>query len=225
MLSLLLVGLISNVIGYSQLNLEMYGSYIHNLNKDFKNNTQGIGMRFEWGQDNADWTKYIGVAYCFPMHATSEIEARAFDNFTTPSTVNVVAKYSQPMVRLEFGGRLYFAGDASGFEGFNGYLNGGAEVVYIQNRPTYSAYDQDKYTLGFTDDSDVNPDGTEKFGLNLGLTFGFGLEKNIGPGNIFLQGAIGVPVLTKNQTSSDIADFTPIPLNVNLGYKIPLGTN
>jgi hypothetical protein len=222
-ISILIISIFSSTWSYGQSNLELYGSYIHNLNKDYKNNTQGVGLRFEWGRGNESVTKYIGLAYGFPMHVTSELEARAYDNFTSPSTVNVTAKYSQPMVRLEGGGKLYLSGSGSSFEGLNSYLNGGAEVLYIQNKPTYSEYDKDNYTLGFTDESDVNPDGSEKFGLNLHITFGFGIEKTVGSGNLFLQCAISLPALHGNEPATDVQDFTPIPLNVNLGYKLPIG--
>lgn len=207
---------------YSQSSLSFYGSYIHNLRNGFKNNTQGIGARFEWGKEAATLTKYVGLSYGFPFHLTLDLEARAFDNFTSPQTVAVTGKYSQPMVRLETGGNLYLVGDPSGLESVNWYLNGGIELLYINNKPTYLDYDKEKYTLGFSDDSDVNPDGSEKFGLNFQLAVGTCLEKNIGGGSVFLQTAISVPVYSSAQTSGDIPYFVPSPLSVNIGYKIPL---
>jgi hypothetical protein len=157
------------------------------------------------------------------MYATDELEAQAYSNWTSPSSVPVTARYKQPMMRLETGGKWYISGDAENFEGLNWYVNGGVEVVYIKNDPTYSYYDKDNYTLGYTDDSDVNPDGTDKFGLNLHLAAGTGIEKNLGIGNLFIQATISFPVLHSNSTPDDVESFTPIPLNLNLGYKIPLG--
>jgi hypothetical protein len=187
---------------FGQVNLQLYGSYIRSLNPDYSNTTQGIGVRFEFGRQDASLTKYVGFAYCFPMHPTDELEAQAYSNWTSPSSVPVSARYNQPMLRLETGGRLYISGDAENFEGFNWWLNGGIEVVYVKNQPTYSEYDKENYTLGFSDESDVNPDGSDKFGLNLHLCVGTGIEKNLGIGNIFLQAAISFPAVTSSNSSS-----------------------
>ena len=85
----------------------------------------------------------------------------------------------------------------------------------------YASYDQDLYSLGFSQTSDVNEDGTDKFALNLMLALGAGIEKNIGPGNIFLHVAIALPVI-QSSMNSDIEDFAPLPLNFNAGYKFSL---
>ncbi|MBO9684541.1 MAG: hypothetical protein J7502_18050 [Flavisolibacter sp.] len=222
-ISFCLFAILYTTCSFSQTNLEAYGSFIRNFTDGYNNSTQGIGIRIEFGREDAFLTKYFGLAYTFPMYPTDVIEAHAFDNWTTPSYVNVTARYKQSMVRLEGGGKYYLSGDASTFEGVNWYLNGGAEVIYITNTPTYSYYDKENYTLGYTDDSDVNPDGTEKFGLNLHLSVGTGVEKNLGPGNIFCQAGFAFPVVRTNQQAGGIESFTPLPLNLNLGYKIPLG--
>jgi len=85
----------------------------------------------------------------------------------------------------------------------------------------YASYDQDLYTLGYTQTSDVNEGESDRFALNLMLALGAGVEKNIGPGNIFLHVAIALPVI-QNGMNSDIDDFVPLPLNFNAGYKFSL---
>lgn len=210
---------------YSQVNLQVYGSFVRNLNPDYRTNTKGGGIRFEIAKPESSITKYFGAAYNLPMYTLATLEAQAMSSATDPSHVNVTARYKQAMIRLEGGGAYYLAGEGANFDGFNWSLHGGVEAVFIQNKPTYSHYDKEKYTLGYTDDSDVNPDGTGKFDIHLFLTAGTGVEKNLGYGNIFLQAAIAFPVTNVggSNVASGLEDFTPIPLNINLGYKIPLG--
>jgi hypothetical protein len=210
---------------FSQVNLMGYGSFVRNLNPDYRGNTYGGGIRFEFAK-NETFTKYAGFAYDVPMYSTEEIEAQAYSSWTTPSSQTVTARYSRPMMRFEFGANYYLSGDATSFEGLNWYLTVGAEIIYIGNKPTYSSYDKENYTLGYTDNSDVNEDGSEKYGLHLFLMGGTGIEKTLGPGNIFLQATIGLPAtnIGSSNVSSSIEDFTPIPLNINIGYKISLGS-
>ena len=73
------------------------------------------------------------------------------------------------------------------------------------------------------ENSGINPDGTDKYGLDLHISLGTGIEIGTGPGNIVLHGSITLPTLASGQTGADLDSFTPIPLNVNLGYKILLG--
>ena len=209
---------------FTQSNLQVYSSYVKNLNKDYKGNTFGLGFRIEFGKDDATLTKYAGFAYNAPIitHATNQ--AIAYSSLTDPYSIDVATVYKIPSYRAEFGGRFYFVGSAHNYDGINVFGNGGAEVIFAPNKPKYESYDKDLYNLGYTEGSDVNEDGTEKFALNLMLVFGAGIEKNIGPGNIFLHAAIALPVTTNGNSdiSSRIEDFTPLPLNINLGYKIPL---
>ena len=205
----------------SQTNMQVFGSYVKNLNKDYKGLTYGVGIRFEFGKDDAFFNKYIGFAYNGPITTHAINEARAYSSLTDPQTIDVPTVYKIPAYRLEGGGRLYFSGSAHNYDGMNAFLNCGAEVIFAPNHPEYTSYDQELYTLGYTQTSDVNEDGTDKFALNLMLALGAGIEKNFGPGNIFLHVAIALPVI-QNGTNSDIEDFVPVPLNFNAGYKFSL---
>jgi hypothetical protein len=209
---------------FSQTNIQAYGSFIRNLNPDFGGNTQGAGFRFEFGKDESSVSYYAGLAYALPISTKKELEARAYSNFTSPSTVEVTGLYKLPMYRLEGGARYYITGEAHNYEGINFYLNLGAEVIAVPNKPKYSYYDKEYYTLGFTPESDVNEDGTEKLALNIMLAGGAGIEKNIGPGNLFAQITLAFPATQNGNSdiSSSLEEFTPIPLNFNIGYKISL---
>jgi len=204
----------------SQTNMQVFGSYVKNLNKDYSGSTYGVGIRFELGKDDAFFNKYIGFAYNGAITTHAINEAHAYSSLTDPQTIDVPTVYKIPTYRLEGGGRLYFSGSAHNYGGVNAFLNAGAEVIFAPNHPEYASYDQDLYTLGFTQTSDVNEDGTDKFALNLMLALGAGIEKNIGPGNIFMHVAIALPVI--QNSNSDIEGFTPLPLNFNLGYKFSL---
>lgn len=210
---------------HAQSNLEAYAGYVKNLNKNFKASAPGFGFRFEWGNSEARFTKYAGIGFALPMKATDAVEARAFSNQTSPSYVPVDASYSQSMYRLELGARYYFVGNAFFEEGFNWYVNGAAELIYMNNKPTYSQYDKSKYTLGYTDDSSVNPDGTDKKDINFHIGLGTGFEKQAGPGFVVLQAAISFPATTVNSqdVSDNLTSMTPIPVFFNIGYKFPLG--
>ena len=167
---------------------------------------------------------YAGLAYASPISTKQEIEARAYSNFTEPSTVQVTGLYKLPMYRLEGGIRYYITGEANNYDGINFYLNLGAEVMFVPNKPKYSYFNKQDYTLGYTPDSDVNEDGTEKFALNLMLAAGTGVEKKLGPGNLFAHITLAFPATQNGNSdiSSSLEEFTPIPLNFNIGYKIPL---
>lgn len=221
--------LLTTVMGlssFAQLNLEAYGSYVRNFNPDFKNTTKGGGLRLEFGKEDAALTKFVGIAYNLPMYSLAPIEAQAFSNRTEPSWYPVTARYKQPMMRAEFGGRWYITGEAENFEGINWYAQGSVEVIFIRNKPEYSYYDKELYSLGYSPDSDVNEDGTSKFDANFYLAVGTGIEKNLGIGNVFLQAAFAFPAFSPNASgSANIENFAPIPLNINLGYKVPLRKN
>jgi len=215
------------VPAFSQVNLQFFGSYVRNLNKNSKGNTSGGGVRVEFGDDEKAMHTYIGFAYNRPIVRHETLEARAYSNFTTPETIPVEAVYKIPNYRLEFGTRYYLTGSAHNYESINIFIHIGAEVNVAPNKPTYESFDRDLYTLGYTSDSDVNEDGTEKVAINLMLSPGVGIEKNLGPGNIFAHITISVPV-TQNggsDISASIEDFTPLPLNFNIGYKIPLSSS
>ena len=47
--------------------------------------------------------------------------------------------------------------------------------------------------LGYTDDSDFNKDVSYKFGLNLFISLGPGVEKTVGTGKAFLQSTVAFP--------------------------------
>lgn len=212
---------------FSQVNVQFFGSYVRNLNKNYKGNTFGGGVRVEFGDDERAFHTYVGFAYNRPILRRETLEARAYSNFTTPETIPVEAVYKIPNYRLEFGSRYYLTGSAHNYEGINIFLNIGAEVNVAPNKPKYESFDRDLYTLGYTSTSDVNEDGTEKVAINLMLAPGFGIEKTLGPGNIIAHITIAVPV-TQNggsDISASIEDFTPLPLNFNIGYKIPLGSS
>jgi hypothetical protein len=212
---------------FSQVNLQLFGSYVENLNKNSKGNTYGGGIRIEFGRDDATLSTYAGFAYNSPIVRHETLEARAYSNFTTPETIPVEAVYKIPNYRLEFGSRYYISGSPHNYESVNFFINVGVEVNVAPNKPTYESFDRDLYTLGFTEGSDVNEDGTDKVAINLMLAPGIGIEKNLGPGNIFAHIAIALPV-TQNggsDLSSAIEDFTPLPLNFNIGYKISLSSS
>lgn len=224
---LLITLFVSSFYCFSQVNLEPYASYIRNNNNEFRATTQGIGFRVELGRDDGWVTKYFGVAYAFPMYPTVKWEAHAYDSWTDPSFVDVTARYKQSMVRLEAGCKLYPIGRADKFKGFNWYFNAGLEGNYTTNKATYSYFDQEKYNLGFMENGGNNPDGTDKYALNIYCDLGSGMEIGIGPGNIFVHGSIAIPGMqsfkSSSGTSSDIESFAPVPININVGYKIPLG--
>lgn len=211
---------------YSQVNIQPYISYIRNLNPDYKANTYGGGIRFEFGRSGSTLSTYAGFSYDLAIKKTMEIEARAFNSSTSPTTIPVIAHYSLPMYRLEGGSRYYFTGEQHNYEGVNFYANFGVELIVTPNKPVYSDFDRSLYGLGFSTTSDVNEDGTEKVAINLMLAGGFGIEKNIGGGNLFMQLCIAFPATNSgnNDISSSIASFTPIPVTLNLGIKLPLGS-
>lgn len=211
---------------YSQVNIQPYVSYVRNLNPDYKANTYGGGIRFEFGRSESTFSYYAGFGYNLAIKKTAELEARAYSNFTSPETVPVTAKYSLPMYRLEGGSRFYFAGEQHNYEGFNFYANLGAEVIVTPNKPVYSDFDRSLYGLGFSTTSDVNEDGTEKVAINLMLAGGLGIEKNVGMVNIFMQLGIAFPATRSGNSdiSSSIESFTPIPVNLNFGIKLPISS-
>jgi len=221
----ILIGIKGSI--FSQVNLQVFGSYVKNLNKDYKGTTYGGGIRIEFGREDATLNTYAGFAYTRPIITRITQEARAYSNFTSPQTIDVETVYKIPNYRAEFGSRYYLTGSAHNYESINTFINVGAEIIFAPNKPKYESYDKDLYTLGYTSDSDVNEDGTEKFALSLMIAIGGGVEKNAGPGNIFLHVAIALPVTRNGNTdiSSSIVDFTPLPLNFNIGYKFPLGSS
>jgi hypothetical protein len=207
---------------YSQVNLQVYGSYVRNLNPDFKGKAYGTGLRLEFGEEESSLSYYAGLHYTAPISTKHEVEARAYSSATEPSYVPVTALYKLPIYRLEGGMRYYFAGEPTAYDRFNFYANLGVEVSAVPNKPTYSYFDRELYTLGWSADSDVNEEGSEKLGLNFNLAAGAGIEKNLGPGNLFLHITIAIPAFASGDDGSDIASFTPLPAGLNLGYKIPL---
>jgi hypothetical protein len=213
------LAILFSVPSFSQTNFSAYGSFIRNLNKNYKANTYGAGIRFEFAK-NPSWTSSLGLAYALPMHTTYMLEARAMSNQTTPQTVNVTGNYTQPMYRLEYSTHIYLGGDALNRKGFSYYLKLGVEAIYVGNKATYSDFDRNLYGLGYTKESDVNEDGSDKFDVNPCASFGLGLEKSIGFGSFFLQTNIALPA-SNGSGDSEIADFAPKPFNINIGYKIP----
>jgi hypothetical protein len=222
----LVLALITKTGLFAQLNIQPYGSFVRNLNREYKLDTYGFGLQLEL-TDASNFGYYLGLAYALPMKTTKQIEARAFCNCTEPSTVDVVALYTLAMYRSEAGVRYYVIGEPDNYSGFNAYVNMALGAILTTNKPAYSYYDKEKYGLGYTSDSDVNEDGSEKLALNPILTAGLGIEKNLGIGNILGQLNIAVPASQAGEhgTSSGIEPFTPIPVNINVGYKISLGGN
>lgn len=208
----------------AQVNLQLSGNFVRNFNPDSKSNSFGGGLNIEFA-GNQTFTKYVGISYILPTTFTEEIEASAFSNLTEPYYIPVTATYKRPMFRIDGGINYYLAGEANNTEGFNWFIGGGAAIIYTGNKVSYSSFDRTEYTLGYSSDSDVNEDGSEKFGLNVMLALGTGIEKNIGIGNLVLQANFAFPVTRVN--NSDVTEmlqsFTPIPLTVSLGYKFPLG--
>ena len=215
----------ASLYGFSQVDLEPYGSYINNTNGTFPAKTRGIGFRVALGRDDRWVTRYFGVAYSFPMSSQLNWEAQAIDTGTDPSSVDVTASYKQSMVRLEAGCKLYPVGRANKFTGVNWYFNLGLEGIYCSNKPTYSYYDETKYALGYAPDSGANPDGTDKYSLGLDFHIGSGVEVGLGRGNIFVQGMIAIPGLRQSsaRAEGEYESVVPLPKNINVGYKIPLG--
>ena len=210
---------------HSQFNLQPYGSFVRNMNRYFKGNTFGGGIRAEFGDEGSRISKYFGLGYNIPIKTTYELEAEAYSSFTSPDYVPVTATYSQPMYRAESGIRYYIAGESQNFEGINVFANVGAELIVTLNKPTYSDFDRENYTLGFS--GDVNEDGSEKVAINAMIAAGLGIEKNIGTFNLFLHAGIALPAtqLGNSDISENIESFSPTPLNVSLGIKIPIGNN
>jgi hypothetical protein len=206
----------------SQVNLQVYGSYVRNLNPDFKGKAYGTGLRLEFGEQESSLSYYAGLHYTSAISTKHEVEARAYSSATEPSYVPVTALYKLPIYRLEGGMRYYFAGEPQAYDRVNFYANLGVEVSAVSNKPEYSYFDRELYTLGWSSDSDVNEDGSEKLGLNLNIAAGAGIEKNLGPGNLFLHMTIAIPAFAQGDDGSDLASFTPVPAGLNLGYKISL---
>jgi hypothetical protein len=207
----------------AQVNVQTYGSFVKNLNPDYKGKAFGAGLRFEFGGEESQVSYYAGLHYTAPITTKEELYAQAMSNMTDPSSVPVTASYKLPIYRLDGGIRYYITGGPAEYQAVNFYLNGGVELCFVPNKPTYSEFDRELYTLGYSPESDVNEDGTEKRAINLALAIGTGVEKKAGPGNVFLQVALAFPAFAQGDDGSDLAAFTPIPLNVNLGYKIPFG--
>ena len=203
---------------YSQMNLQIKGSYIRNLEKENAGNTFGTGFTLEFGGSRKALNLYTGASYNFPLSIDKNFTARAYDNFTDPSTIDVAGRHTLTYYRIELGNRFYFLGEADNYEGANIYVNLGGELLFVTNKASYQEFDRDLYTLGST--GDVNEDGSNKFATNLMFVVGAGIERNLGPGNIFLNVGIAIPA---PQTSDDITSIAPIPLNFNLGYKIFFG--
>jgi hypothetical protein len=222
---LILAGIKSSI--FSQVNVQAFASYVINLNKDYKGTTYGGGVRMEFGKEDATINTYIGLAYTRPIITRINQEARAYSNFTSPQTVDVETVYKIPNYRVEFGTRYYLSGSAHNYESANVFLNVGAEVLLAPNKPKYESFDMDLYTLGFSEGSDVNVDGSEKLALSLMIAIGAGFEKNLGLGNVFLHTTFALPATRNGNSdiSSSIVDFTPLPLNFNIGYKFPLGSS
>lgn len=215
--------LFTSIVSYSQVNLHTYGSFIRDLNPENKVNTYGIGVRLEFAKEQSNFSKYLGFAYTLPMRHTEQLEAQSMSSWTSPSSVTVTANYSRPMFQLEVGSNIYITGVPNDYENFNWYLGGGVAAVYLGNKPSYSSYDENNYTLGYTKESTVNRDGSPKYILNLNLAVHTGIEKNVGPGNVFLQTGVSFPVVQSN-TIDEIASISPILLSLNLGYKISLSS-
>src|ERR1051325_9334302 len=98
-IQLLIIFSISAFSGFSQVNVQLFGSYVKNLNKDYKGITYGGGIRFEFGNEDATIYKYVGLAYTRPIITRFVQEARAYSNFTSPETIDVETVYKIPNYR------------------------------------------------------------------------------------------------------------------------------
>lgn len=200
---------------YSQMNLQIKGSYVRNLEKEYAGNTFGTGFTLEFGGKSKSFNLYTGASYNFPLTIEKNFTARAYSSITDPSTIDVAGRHKLSYYRFELGNRFYFVGESDNQEGVNVYVNLGTELLVVTNKATYQEFDRELYTLGST--GDVNEDGSNKFANNFMFVVGAGIERNLGPGNIFLNAGIAIPA---PQTSDDVTSIAPIPLNINLGYKI-----
>jgi hypothetical protein len=208
----------------SQVNLQLYGSFVQNLEADNKGSAFGGGLRVEFGDEDEPFTYYAGIAYNSPIKTTRIIQAAAYSGGTNPPTVPVTATYKLSSFRTESGARYYFMGGLGNDNAFNFFANLGAELFLAFNNASFSNYDENLYGLGYSGDSEVNDDGSQKFALNIMLAGGFGIEKNVGFGNLFSQVALSYPVIKPRTTiiTSPVERLAPIPLNINVGIKIPL---
>ena len=131
---------IASITSFAQSSLQVYGSYIRNLNPDFGGSTFGGGVRFEFGNEDNIIVPYVGLGYDRPIITRQSLSARAFSNQTTPQTIDVAAVYKIPFYRVELGGRCYLGGSAYNTEGINFFLNGGAELILGLNKPKFENY-------------------------------------------------------------------------------------
>src|SRR4051812_38661364 len=180
-LSLLIIVNVYSAFSQRHVNMQVYGSYVRNVNPDFRGTAPGAGLRIETFKEDAVFSKYFGVHYTSPITLAEPAQANAKSSATDPSSMSITANYKVANYRLEYGSRYYFKGEANEYKGFNFYANMGVELWYFTNRLTYSGYDEELYEpqTFFTQDSDVNPDGSDKFGLSFALAIGAGFEKNI----------------------------------------------
>jgi hypothetical protein len=208
---------------FSQVNMQIFGSLVLNLNKEFKGTAPGAGIRVEFNEEK--FSMYGGLGYAAAITTKKQLEATSYYS-GYPSPINVTATYKLPMYRLESGGRFYFIGQADKYDGINAFVGLGSEVIVVTNRPNYKDFDEEHYAFG--DDYDGfggNPDGTAKFTLHWLLTGGAGVEKALGKGNLFFNGGIAYPILSTEdpELAYPLKTLKPIPLTFSIGYKFSIG--
>jgi hypothetical protein len=204
-------------VSYAQVNLELKGSFVRNLDKDLAGNTFGTGFTLEFGGNKRAYNLYAGASYNFPITVEKDLTARASNSSTNPSTTDVMARYELTYYRFEVGGRVYLVGDATNQEYINFHVNLGGEFLLVTNKAAYQDFDRSLYSLGWFENNQTNEDGTYKYANNLMFVIGTGIDRKLGVGNIFLSASIAIPA---PQNSDDLTPIAPIPVNVNLGYKI-----
>ena len=123
---------------FTQLNFQAFGSYVLNLNKDYKGSAYGAGIRFEFGSNDAFMNKYVGFAYNAPIATHVINEAHAYSSLTDPQSIEVPTVYKIANYRLETGGRFYLSGAAHNYEGINTYLSGGVELIFAPKKPQHA---------------------------------------------------------------------------------------
>lgn len=210
---------------FSQVNMQIFGSLILNLNKEFKGTTPGAGIRVEFNEER--FSAYGGIGYAAAITTKKKLVARNMYG-GNPDQMEIPTTYKLPMYRLESGGRFYFIGQADNYDGINAYVGLGTEVILVTNKPKYENFDENNYTFDTESDYDIgggNPDGTSKLTLHWGVTGGLGLEKNVGKGNVFFNGNISYMLLTTEnpELAFPLKTLKPIPLNINIGYKFSIG--
>jgi len=208
----------------AQINIAPYGTFVRNLNKSTGGNTIGSGLLIEISKEESLFNIYVDASYCRPIITRSIVEGIAFNSGTNPSRIYVAALYKVPIYRLEFGNRFYITGSGRNKDGVNVFANIAVALTYTPCNARYELYNDDLYTLGFMETSQLNPDGTEKHGADILFVLGAGIEKKIGIGNLFFLTSIGIPTTQAgpNSSNSELSTFYPIPLNLSIGYKFIL---